>query len=163
MLISSPRVLAAFGQGNVQRRRRRDGVVKEQFVKVAHAIEQQRIGVLRFDAQVLRHHGRDGVGQGMLRLRVGAKVMKAARRGKAPLGGGTRQCDGGGKSGGAMAVYCFGSINIDHFYTLSHLPAAGETLAAQAYRTELGGKGANQSVAAVRAGAVVLSYRGGRG
>lgn len=54
-----------------------------------------------------------------------------------------------------MAVYCFGSINIDHFYTLSHLPAAGETLAAQSYRTELGGKGANQSVAAARAGAVV--------
>ncbi len=54
-----------------------------------------------------------------------------------------------------MAIYCFGSINIDHFYNLSHLPAAGETLAALGYRTELGGKGANQSVAAARAGAAV--------
>lgn len=54
-----------------------------------------------------------------------------------------------------MAVWCFGSINIDHFYDLPHLPAPGETLAARSYRLELGGKGANQSVAAARAGAVV--------
>lgn len=54
-----------------------------------------------------------------------------------------------------MAVWCFGSINVDHFYDLSHLPAPGETLAARGYRVELGGKGANQSVAAARAGAVV--------
>lgn len=57
--------------------------------------------------------------------------------------------------GADMTIYCYGSINIDHFYNLSHLPAPGETLAALAYRTELGGKGANQSVAAARAGAVV--------
>ena len=54
-----------------------------------------------------------------------------------------------------MAVWCFGSINIDHFHLLAHLPAPGETLATQAYRVELGGKGANQSVAAARAGAEV--------
>ena len=54
-----------------------------------------------------------------------------------------------------MAVWCYGSINIDHFYDLAHLPAPGETLAARDYRMELGGKGANQSVAAARAGAVV--------
>ena len=54
-----------------------------------------------------------------------------------------------------MAVWCYGSINIDHFYDLAHLPARGETLAARDYRMELGGKGANQSVAAARAGAVV--------
>lgn len=54
-----------------------------------------------------------------------------------------------------MAVWCFGSINIDHVYALPHLPAPGETLAAGSYRMELGGKGANQSVAAARAGAVV--------
>ena len=52
-----------------------------------------------------------------------------------------------------MTVYCFGSINIDHVYRLSHLPAPGETLAAQDHATGLGGKGANQSVAAARAGA----------
>lgn len=54
-----------------------------------------------------------------------------------------------------MAIYCFGSINIDHFYSLPRLPTPGETLAALAYRTELGGKGANQSAASARAGAVV--------
>jgi ribokinase len=54
-----------------------------------------------------------------------------------------------------VTVWCFGSINIDHFYWLAHLPAPGETLAASAYRTEFGGKGANQSVAAARAGAPV--------
>ena len=54
-----------------------------------------------------------------------------------------------------MAVWCFGSINIDHFYALPHLAAPGETLAASGYRKELGGKGANQSVAAARAGAVM--------
>ncbi len=54
-----------------------------------------------------------------------------------------------------MAVWCFGSINIDHVYTLPHLPAPGETLAARGYRSALGGKGANQSVAAARAGAKV--------
>ena len=52
-----------------------------------------------------------------------------------------------------MTVYCFGSINIDHFYRLSHLPAPGETLAALEHAIGLGGKGANQSVAAACAGA----------
>lgn len=54
-----------------------------------------------------------------------------------------------------MTVYCYGSINEDHIYALPHRIAAGETLAASGYRVELGGKGANQSVAAARAGAVV--------
>ncbi|MEM9522808.1 MAG: ribokinase, partial [Pseudomonadota bacterium] len=55
-----------------------------------------------------------------------------------------------------MAVYCLGSINIDHFYRLAHLPAPGETLAAAARTVGLGGKGANQSVAAACAGAEVF-------
>ena len=55
-----------------------------------------------------------------------------------------------------MTIYSFGSINIDHFYALAHLPAPGETLAAGGYRTGLGGKGANQSVAAARAGSKVV-------
>ena len=44
---------------------------------------------------------------------------------------------------------------MDHSYRVGHLPRPGETLAAQSYRRGLGGKGANQSVAAARAGAVV--------
>lgn len=55
-----------------------------------------------------------------------------------------------------MAIYNLGSINIDHFYRLSHLPAPGETLAASDYSVGLGGKGANQSTAAAKAGATVF-------
>jgi ribokinase len=55
-----------------------------------------------------------------------------------------------------MAIYNLGSINIDHFYRLSHLPAPGETLATHDYSVGLGGKGANQSAAAAKAGAKVF-------
>jgi ribokinase len=54
-----------------------------------------------------------------------------------------------------MTVWNVGSINADHFYDVPHIPAPGETLAATEVRTGLGGKGANQSVAAARAGAEV--------
>ncbi len=54
-----------------------------------------------------------------------------------------------------MTIYNLGSINADYFYRVPHLPQAGETLAANTMSSGLGGKGANQSVAAVRAGATV--------
>ncbi|MGI2172456.1 ribokinase [Shewanella sp. MF05960] len=43
-----------------------------------------------------------------------------------------------------------GSANADHVLTFDKLPHAGETLICQQYRLELGGKGANQAVAAAR-------------
>ncbi|MET4127637.1 ribokinase [Roseovarius sp. MBR-6] len=52
-------------------------------------------------------------------------------------------------------VWCLGSINADHIYRLPRLPTPGETLPATGYRRMLGGKGANQSIAAARAGAEV--------
>jgi ribokinase len=55
-----------------------------------------------------------------------------------------------------MTIFNLGSINIDHFYRLPHLPAPGETLAATDYSSGLGGKGANQSAAAAKAGAKVV-------
>ncbi len=55
-----------------------------------------------------------------------------------------------------MAIYNLGSINADHVYQVPHLPKPGETLAATGLTTGLGGKGANQSVAAARAGAKVV-------
>ncbi len=55
-----------------------------------------------------------------------------------------------------MAVFNLGSINVDHFYKVPHLPRPGETLAATAHSVGLGGKGANQSVAAARGGATVV-------
>lgn len=55
-----------------------------------------------------------------------------------------------------MTVYCLGSINIDNFYRLPSLPKPGETLAADTHVVGLGGKGVNQSIAALRAGAEVV-------
>ncbi|WP_138466281.1 ribokinase [Poseidonocella sp. HB161398] len=55
-----------------------------------------------------------------------------------------------------MTIYNLGSINIDKVLRVPHLPAPGETLAAHGYAEGLGGKGANQSVAAARAGAQVV-------
>ncbi|KIN65734.1 Ribokinase [Sulfitobacter noctilucae] len=50
-------------------------------------------------------------------------------------------------------IWNLGSINADNFYYLSRLPGAGETIAADRFHQGLGGKGANMSVAAARAGA----------
>lgn len=52
-----------------------------------------------------------------------------------------------------MTIWNLGSINIDHIYQLATLPKPGETLSAKTLGYGLGGKGANQSVAAARAGA----------
>lgn len=52
-----------------------------------------------------------------------------------------------------MAVINFGSINIDHVYSVEHFVAPGETLSSKAYKSVLGGKGANQSIACAKAGA----------
>lgn len=64
-----------------------------------------------------------------------------------------------------MAIYNLGSINADWFYRVSHCPLDGETVAAESCRNGLGGKGANQSVAAARAGADVhhIGAVGGEG
>ncbi len=50
-------------------------------------------------------------------------------------------------------VLVVGSLNIDHTFRVPHIPAAGETLTATGAFTSFGGKGANQAIAAVRAGA----------
>jgi len=50
-----------------------------------------------------------------------------------------------------MAVFNFGSINIDHVYSVPHFVQPGETLSSISYQSILGGKGANQSVALAKA------------
>ncbi|MBY5987161.1 ribokinase [Roseovarius atlanticus] len=52
-------------------------------------------------------------------------------------------------------IFNLGSINIDYFYEVPHLPQPGETLAAKSFATGLGGKGANMSVAIAKAGGQV--------
>lgn len=49
----------------------------------------------------------------------------------------------------------FGSINIDLIFSMTEMPQAGQTFLAKSFRTEAGGKGANQAVAAARDGAEV--------
>jgi ribokinase len=54
-----------------------------------------------------------------------------------------------------MAVWNLGGINADYVYSVPNIPAPGETLDATSREVFLGGKGANMSVAAARAGAHV--------
>ncbi|MFM9848112.1 MAG: ribokinase [Hyphomicrobiaceae bacterium] len=49
-------------------------------------------------------------------------------------------------------ITVFGSIGMDLLFSLPHLPAVGETVLTPAYATAMGGKGANQAVAAARDG-----------
>ena len=51
-------VLASLGQRNIQRFRRCHSIVKEHLVKVAHAIKQERLGVIPLNLKILRHHWR---------------------------------------------------------------------------------------------------------
>lgn len=55
----------------------------------------------------------------------------------------------------ATRVCVVGSINLDTVFTVAALPAPGETVLGSAPVTRPGGKGANQAVAAARAGAQV--------
>ena len=52
-------------------------------------------------------------------------------------------------------ITVFGSINLDLVTAVARLPGPGETIAASRYDTYAGGKGANQALAAARAGAKV--------
>jgi ribokinase len=55
-------------------------------------------------------------------------------------------------------VVVFGSINLDLVSRVERFPGPGETLAGSSFATYPGGKGANQALAAARAGAKVRLY-----
>ena len=55
-------------------------------------------------------------------------------------------------------VIVFGSINLDLVTRVARFPAPGETIGAESFATHPGGKGANQALAAARAGAAVRLY-----
>ncbi len=52
-------------------------------------------------------------------------------------------------------IHVIGSINLDLIATVSRLPKPGETVAGDRFSSAPGGKGANQALAARRAGAAV--------
>ncbi len=58
----------------------------------------------------------------------------------------------------AARVFVFGSINTDLVVYVSRLPEPGETVGGGKYASFPGGKGANQAVAAARAGAEVVMH-----
>lgn len=51
-----------------------------------------------------------------------------------------------------MKILNFGSINIDHTYSLPHFVKAGETIASTNFEKNIGGKGLNQSIAIAKSG-----------
>lgn len=54
-----------------------------------------------------------------------------------------------------MKILNYGSLNIDHVYSVPHIVRPGETLSSGKVQQFAGGKGANQSVAMAKAGADV--------
>jgi len=56
-------MLAALGQRDAERARGGLSVLEEQFVEVAHPVEQQEAGIGRLDLEVLFHHRRDAAGR----------------------------------------------------------------------------------------------------
>ena len=52
-------MLAALGQHDAERARGSLGIVEEQFVEIAHPVEQQTIRIGGLDLDVLLHHRRD--------------------------------------------------------------------------------------------------------
>ena len=65
-------VLAALGERDAERARRVDGILEEQLVEIAHAIEQQRTGIVRLDLDILLHHRR-GRSAALLRGKLGGR------------------------------------------------------------------------------------------
>ena len=59
-------MLAALGEDNAQRLAGNFRILKEQFIKIAHAVKQQAVGIRRLDLQKLGDHRR-GIGGGFLR------------------------------------------------------------------------------------------------
>ena len=59
-----------------------------------------------------------------------------------------------------MKILNFGSLNLDHVYSVDHFVKEGETLASFSLNDFLGGKGLNQSIALARAGCQV--YHAGK-
>jgi len=54
-----------------------------------------------------------------------------------------------------VKILCFGSLNVDYLYSVSHLVQPGETIRCKKLEVEPGGKGLNQAIAISKAGSYV--------
>jgi hypothetical protein len=63
-------VLAAFRQRDTERTRGLDRILEKQLVEIAHAVEQERIRIVRLDLDELLHHRR-GSGAALLACEIG--------------------------------------------------------------------------------------------
>ena len=71
---------AARGQGDVEQAMRALRVVEEELVEVAHPVEEERVGMLGLDAQVLLHHRRVADRLGGVHRRSRARIADGLRR-----------------------------------------------------------------------------------
>ena len=78
------KMLATLGQRDAERARGYGSVLEEQLVEIAHAVEQEAVGIGRFDLQILGHH-RGGDARGAR----GPRLVRARdiRGGKSPAFG----------------------------------------------------------------------------
>ena len=63
-------LLAPFGQRDVEGARGGDGVVEEQLVEIAHAVENKTFRVVRLDLKIMHQHGRQRTGSRIRCVRV---------------------------------------------------------------------------------------------
>ena len=83
-------VLAALGERDAERARGDVSVLEEQLVEIAHAVEQEAVGIGRFDLQILGHHrggdARGARGPRLVRARdVSRRKIPRVRRGPRSL------------------------------------------------------------------------------
>ena len=75
----APRWLAALGERDAQVARGNLGILEEELVEIAHAVEEQAAGIGRLDLQVLRHDRRGALVGGTIRTGLGGgPVVHAA-------------------------------------------------------------------------------------
>jgi hypothetical protein len=90
-------MFAALGEHDPERARGDFGVVEEQFVEIAHPVEQEAIRIGSLDLDILLHHGRcaRGAFAGWSRLEAGRNDGARGIHGAATLADGAARFMGG--------------------------------------------------------------------